>query len=99
MVSRSFSSSEEEHDGVEQRSEEDPRPELPPAGVGVVHDQPHDRIVDGVENARHKKEIADENRADFADVGEVEHVEGGDNGVNEILAEGTDPVGDSGRPG
>ena len=90
---------EEEHDGVEQRSEEDPRPELPPAGVGVVHDQPHDRIVDGVENARHKKEVADEDRADFADVGEVEHVEGGDDGVDEVLAERADSIGNSGWPG
>lgn len=95
---RAESSECREHDGVEQRSEEDPRAELPPAGAGVVDNQPHDRIVDRVENARDEKEVADEDRTDFADIGEVVHVEGGDDGVDEVLAESADSVRESGKP-
>ena len=82
----------DKHDRVQDRSQQNPRAEPAPAGPGVVHHKPHDRIVDRIEETRGKKQIPDENRADFADVGQIEHEKGGDNRVNEILPEGSRAV-------
>ena len=81
-----------QHDRIQNRPEQNPWPESPPPTPRIVDDQPHDRIVDRVEQPCREEKIPHENRTDFADVRQVKSEKCCDNRIYEILSKGADAV-------
>lgn len=84
---------QEHHDGIEHGADQDPGTELAPAALGIVHNPPHDRVIEGIPDAGDQEYHADEGRRQLDHVGEVHHQITCHDPVGHILAYGADAEG------